>query len=294
MEKIKIVFLGTGGSIPTENRNHTSIFMRYRDRNMLIDCGEGAQRQIRKAGLSAHKITDILITHFHGDHFFGLFGLLNSLSKNNYNKVLNIYGPKGSKKMIKKILDISNSDIKIFAREVRGKFIESEHFSVTAVPLEHLIPCNGYFFEEKDKLRVDKKKIVKYNLGGVEIGKIVKKKNIKKEEIIKWKDVTYLEKGRKIGFVLDTKNCSNIKKILKNTDLAIMESSFLDDEKELARKYKHLTLNQAIKTAKESNVKNLILTHISQRYENKEKIFLNKIKKMPNVKIAYDLMNIEI
>ena len=152
MEKIQIIFLGTGSAIPTTTRNHTSIFFKYRNRDMLIDCGEGTQRQIRKANINPCRITDILITHFHGDHVFGLPGLLHTLSKSNYNKILNIYGPKGSKKLIGEILRMSNVKMAIKIKEVNRMVIDDIYFKISALPLSHGIPCNGYMFEEKDKM----------------------------------------------------------------------------------------------------------------------------------------------
>ncbi|HDZ60764.1 MAG TPA: MBL fold metallo-hydrolase, partial [Candidatus Pacearchaeota archaeon] len=100
---IKVTFLGTAASIPTVNRNHTSIHLNYQGENILIDCGEGTQRQFRKAGLNPCKITRILITHWHGDHVLGVPGLLQTLALTGYRKTLHIYGPKGTKQFLKKI-----------------------------------------------------------------------------------------------------------------------------------------------------------------------------------------------
>lgn len=297
MEKIQITFLGTGSAIPTITRNHTSIFLKYKNSDILIDCGEGTQRQIRKAKINPCKITNLLITHFHGDHIFGLPGLLHTLYKNEYNKTLNIYGPKGTRELIKKILEFTGAKIKINFKEVSGKFINNPDFSIITLPLEHDTPCNGYIFQEKDKLRIDKKKLKKLkNIAGYQIGLLAKKRNVKiKNKIIRWKDFTYLEKGRKISFVFDTKMCDNVNKLIRNSDLAIIESSFLDEDKELAIKYKHLTLEEATKAAKKEKVKQLFLTHISQRYEFKEKYLLKKARKIfKNAKIAEDLMKAEI
>lgn len=300
MEKIKLIFLGTGGAIPTISRNHTSIFLKYKNSDILIDCGEGTQRQIRKAKINPCKITDLLITHFHGDHVFGLPGLLQTLYNNEYNKTLNIYGPKGTKELIRKILEFTGAKIKINFKEVSGEFIDNHYFKITALPLEHDIPCNGYMFEEKDRLRINKNKLEKYikmyKISGPQIGLLAKKRNVKiKNKIIRWKDFTYLEKGRKISFVLDTKMCNNLNKLIKNSDLAIIESSFLEEEKKLAIKYKHLTLEEAAKAAKKEKVKQLFLTHISQRYEFKEEYLLKKARKIfPKTKIAKDLMEVII
>lgn len=299
MEKIKIVFLGTGSAIPTINRNHTSIFLKYKDRNMLIDCGEGTQRQIRSAKINPCKITDILITHFHGDHVFGLPGLLHTLSQSNYRKTLNIYGSKGSKRLIGEMLKISNVRLNVRIREVKGKFIDNPYFRVSAFELRHDVPCNGYLFEEKDRLRIDKKKLKKLGIENVpKLSKLIEKKNIKiNGRVIKWKSLTYLEKGRKISFVLDTSLCGNVKKMVRNSDLAVMEAVFLEsiEGKELAKKYKHLTLEQSANVAKKEKVKQLILTHISQRYDFKDNNLLKEAKKIfKNVRIAKDLMKVEL
>jgi len=304
MEKIQLVFLGTGSAIPTLTRNHSAIFLRYRNRNFLIDCGEGTQRQIRKARINPCKITDILITHFHGDHFFGLPGLLHTLSKNNYSKTLNIYGPRGSGKFFKKVLEISGTPIRIKFHEVRGKFIENEYFEIFALPLNHDISCNGYFFKEKSRRRIKKQKIEKIIRklrlkGSKEIKKIsdlVKGKDVKiNNKIFRLEDLTYLEKGRKISFVFDTKLCKNVYELSKNSDLAVIEASFLDRDKGLAKKYKHLTVEEAAKIAKISKVKKLILTHLSQRYEYEEDKLLKIARNIfPKAKIARDFMEVEV
>ena len=300
--KINLFFLGTGSAIPTEKRNHISILLNYKDENILIDCGEGTQRQFRKMKLNPCKITRLLLTHFHGDHTFGLPGLFHTLSLNNYAKTLYIYGPRGTKKFIRDISDIliHTKKINYKVEEITGKFFETKDFKLTALPLEHDTPCNGYSFEEKNKLRINKNKLKQLKLPNIpEIAKLTQGKDIKLNgKLIKSKDLTYLQRGRKISFILDTKICNNAKKLAKNSDLAVIESTFLEDSdngKKLASNYKHLTAKQAAQIAKQNKVKQLILTHISQRYENKEKILLNEARKIfPNTIISEDFMRLEI
>ncbi len=297
--KIPITFLGTSQAIPTKTRNHTSILLTYKNENILVDCGEGTQRQIRIANINPCKITRLLITHWHGDHVLGIPGLLQTLALNNYQKTLYVYGPKGTKifmNELKKIF-IPVKKIKIEINEVSGKFYENSDFVLTALPLVHEAPCNGYFFNEKDRLRINKEKLKKLKLpNSPEIANLLKGKDIKiNNKTIKSKDITYKEFGKKISFVLDTKLCENIKKITKNSDLAIIESTYSDKEKELADEYKHLTSIQAARVAKEGKVKQLILTHLSQRYEYREDIILKKEKKIfSNTKIAHDFMKVEV
>ncbi len=300
--EISITFLGTSSAIPTSTRNHISLFLNYKDENILIDCGEGTQRQIRKAKINPCSITRLLITHFHGDHVFGLPGLFHTLTLNNYQKTLYIYGPKGTKEFIKKIFEtfIKKEKLSYVIEEVSGKFFENKDFELNAIPLEHDAPCNGYIFQEKDKLRIDKNKLKKLNLPNtLELAKLTLGKNIKiNNKTIKAKDLTYLQKGKKISFIFDTRLCENAKKLAKNSDLAVIESTFLSDSekgKELAKEYFHMTAEQAATIAKQSKVKQLILTHLSQRYEHKEKMILNEAKKIfPNTILAEDFMRLKV
>ena len=300
MEQIQIVFLGTGSMIPTVSRNHNSIFFKYKDRNFLVDCGEGTQRQIRKAKLNLCEITDILITHTHGDHILGLSGLLHTMSKSGYEKELMIYCPKNSSDVIKKFLEITGvHGIQYKIVEVNGKFIENNYFSISALPLDHDVNCNGYMFEEKDRNKINMKKLSKLKLEGKDIGKLVAGKNVKVNgKLIKYKDVTSMEKGRKVSFVFDTKLCANVNRLVKNSDVSVVEGVFLGDAKrgkEMSEKYKHMTLQDAVKAGKKGKVKDLIISHISQRYEFKDKILLKEAKKIfKDVKIAKDFMKVNI
>jgi ribonuclease Z len=301
--KSKITFLGTSSAIPTKTRNHMSVLLNYKNENILIDCGEGTQRQFRKADINPCNLTRLLITHFHGDHVFGLPGLFNTLALNNYQKTLYIYGPKGTKEFIKKLYEtfIHTKKISMIVEEVNNTFIESSDFKITALPLDHDSPTNGYMFEEKDKLRIDKNKLKKLKISQInpELGKIARGLDIKiNNKTIKAKDLTYKQKGKKISFIFDTGITNNAKKLADDSDLAIIESTFLEksvDGKEKAKEYKHLTAAQAGRYAKQGKAKQLILTHFSQRYEHKEKLLLDEAKKIfPNTKLANDFDVVEI
>ena len=298
-EKIEIVFLGTGSAVPTVRRNHPSIFLRYKDENLLFDCGEGTQRQIRKARLNPCKINRLFITHWHGDHVLGIPGLLQTLALNNYNRELEIYGPKGTKSYIDKIMSlfVNVGKIKFKIHEVSsGKVFENKDFKIEAEQMLHGTECLAYSFIEKDKLRIDKNKLKKLKLGFSPIIQKLKEGNdvMIDGKKIKSKDITYLQKGRKVSIVLDTRENKNIEKLSKNSDLLISESTYFDDE-DLAKEHKHMTLKQAVSIAKKSKVKKLILLHISQKYESNEKDFEKEARKLfKNSFLAEDLMKIEI
>ena len=141
---MKLTFLGTSSMLPTEDRNTTAIILNHKAENILIDCGEGTQRQLRKAHISPAKITRLLITHWHGDHVLGIPGLLETLAKQNYTKTLYIYGPKGTKKYFKemhKTFISQYNEIKIKIKEITKNeiFIDEKDFTVSSLKLDHTI-----------------------------------------------------------------------------------------------------------------------------------------------------------
>ena len=147
---------------------------------------------------------------------------------------------------------------------------ETSDFSVYSLPMRHQSPCLAYSFQEKEKIRINKSKIKKLGLKGKIIGELVKGKDITwKNKKIKAKNVTYKQPGRKITIIMDTAINQNAVKIAENSDLLISESTYSESEKALAKKYQHLTASQAAEIARKAKVKKLILTHLSQRYDNK-------------------------
>jgi ribonuclease Z len=299
---IDIIFLGTSTAVPTAERNHSSIYLKYKSENILIDCGEGTQRQLRKAKLNLGKITKILITHWHGDHVLGIPGLLQTLALSGYTKTLEIYGPKGTKKYMKELINsfMPVKKIKLKVYEVKGTFLKTKDFEISTLPLKHKkAPTNGYIFLEKPKLRIDKNKLKKLKINSkdkTKLAQLTKGKDIKiNNKTIKSKSITYKQAAKKISFIFDTKECPNAIKLAKDSDLAIMEATFDKDGSKLADSHGHLTSEQSAKIAKQTKVKNLILTHISQRYDYKSKNLEKQAKKVfPNTQIAKDLMKVEV
>lgn len=294
----EIIFLGTSDAIPSKERNHTSILLSYKNENILIDCGEGTQRQLRIAEINPCKITKLLITHWHGDHVLGIPGLLQTLSFSGYNKTLFIYGPKGTKEFMNQMMKTfafqKNFEIKV--EEVSGKFFETEDFYLEAEKMSHAIPCNAYNFVKKGLLKIDKKKLEKTGISGP----IVKKLKEGKDVIFNGKkflakDLTYKEDEKKISFVFDTSFNERIVPFVKNSDLLICESTFGEELEEKAEEYKHLSVKKTAEIAKKSNSKKLILTHISQRYSKNPKKILTSAKKIfKNSVLANDFDKFEI
>ncbi|MBM3233102.1 ribonuclease Z [Candidatus Pacearchaeota archaeon] len=299
MEPITLTFLGTGNAVPTELRSHTGIFLSYKDEQILVDCGEGIQRQFRYAKLSPTKITRLLITHWHGDHILGIPGLLQTLAMSDYQRKLMVYGPAGTKKFFSLIEELLlHIRIPIEIHEVKeGTIVHEKEFFIEAKPMSHGIPSCAYSFNIKKKTRLDKRKIQKLKLPNSPIlGQLQNGHDIifngKK---IKAKDITYTEEGRKVTFILDTEMNQNAVEIAKDSDLIIAESTFAIEEEERAKEYKHLTAGQAANIAKKAKAKSLILTHISQRYEHAPQIIEKQAKKIfKNTRIAKDLDTIVV
>ena len=299
--KARLTFLGTSGAIPTEDRNHTAILLTYEGENILVDCGEGTQRQFRKAKLNPGKITKILITHWHGDHVLGLPGLLQTLALNEYHKELTIYGPKGTKKFLKNMFKIfffiRKFPIKIIEISKNGVFFEDNDFYLESQKMVHNVPCNAYCFVKKSERRIDKAKLKKLNLpSGPLLQKLKDGENIKYgSKEIKSADVTFEESGFKICFVLDTKINDKIVPFVKGADAFICESTFEAEREDLAEKYSHLSAKQAAEIASEAKVKRLFLTHISQRQGKRTENTLEAASKIfKKVNLVDDLFVVEI
>jgi ribonuclease Z len=297
--KMQLVFLGTACMVPTKERNHISTFLGYKSHGILVDCGEGTQRQMKMAGLKLTKITKILISHWHGDHVLGLPGLLQSLSMSDYNKGLEIYGPVGTKKRIKDMLGVfvfnNNIEIKIF--EIKEKKIfENKDFYVEAFELEHTTKCFGFRFVEKDIRKINLSIIKKLGIPeGRLLGKLQNNKSIVfKGKRILPKDTTYFKKGKIVSFICDSLLVENCFKIAKDADVLVCESAYSSKLEDKATEYAHLTAKQAGLIANKANVRRLILTHFSARYKDSQEVLEDVKDVFDNVVCAYDLMKINI
>ncbi|MCL4149531.1 UNVERIFIED_CONTAM: hypothetical protein GTU68_004419 [Idotea baltica] len=261
---LSLTILGCHSATPRANAFPTSQYLEINNRHFLIDCGEGTQRQMRKYKVGFTKINHIFISHLHGDHFYGLVGLLSTYGILGREKELHIYGPKGIKKVTLLNLKISQSHAKfpmifheLSSRESELIF-EDDKVSVRTIPLKHRVYTNGYLFTEKEnplKLHIDN--INNYD----EIDRA--------GEIIPNSELTLPpKKALSFAFCSDTVYKPNIIPIIKNADLLYHEATFLADKQELAKKTKHATSKEAAQIAKDANVDKLIVGHYSGRYKD--------------------------
>lgn len=284
---------------PTRDRNLTAIYFNYDSEQILFDCGEGTQRQMKIAGIAPTKLTKVIISHFHADHVLGLGGLIRNLEANQYNKVLHIYGPKGLEKFFNNIVNSAyyKSSIKIKLIEIKpGIIIDEEKFEIEAFLLEHSVPCFGFRLKEKDRRKINIEYLSKFGLTQHPLlGELQKGKDIVWEgKKITVKQGTKIVKGKIISFIFDTGYSQKLIKVARDADILISESTLSAKEKEKAREYKHLTTEDAAKIAKKSKVKKLILTHFSQRYKSTKDLQKEAQKLFQNVECAYDFLTVEI
>lgn len=302
-----VFFLGTGAGVPAKLRNVTSIALKLLEERgavWLFDCGEATQHQILHTSIKPRRIEKIFITHLHGDHIYGLPGLLSSRSFQGGETLVTVYGPAGIKEFIEISLKISKSYLKypIEIIEIEeGVIFEDDQFTVEARLLEHGIPSFGYRVVEKDRpgtLLADK-----LAAAGVKPGPDYKK--IKNGESVNLVDgrvidpeefVGPAQKGRIVTILGDTRVCQNAVILAKDSDLLIHEATFSADEEALAHEYFHSTTLQAADTAVKAGVKKLCLTHISSRYDRNDwkQLEAEAGKVFSNTVISEDFMEIGI
>ncbi|MEJ6675914.1 MAG: ribonuclease Z [Polaribacter sp.] len=274
---INLTILGCHSATPRVNAFPTSQYLEINNNHFLIDCGEGTQRQMRKYKVGFSKINHIFISHLHGDHFYGLVGLLSTYGILSREKEMHIFGPKGIKAATLQMLKISESHAKfsMIFHELSSKkselIYEDEKVTVHTIPLTHRVYTNGYLFREKEKPR----KLNMLNISGYpEIDK-ADYLNIKagrdiqlaSGEVISNSSITIApSKSLSFAFCSDTSYKPNIVPIIKNVDLLYHEATFLADRQDLAKKTKHSTSVEAAQIAKEANVGQLVIGHYSGRY----------------------------
>ena len=282
----KLTILGCHSATPRTLAHTSSQFLEMNNDSFLIDCGEGTQRQLRKYKVKFSKIKHVFISHLHGDHFFGLIGLISTFNLLNRNTELHIYGPKGIKEIIVLQLKLSKSweEYPLHFHELIASeselILDSEKVQVFTIPLKHRIYTNGFLFKEKTQARKLNMSIIdKYP----EVD-ICDYQNLKNGKDFKCQDGSTIPNEKltfdpprplSYAYCSDTEYDESILPIIKGTDLLYHESTFLEEHHELAVKTKHSTAKQAGTIAKLGQVKKLLLGHYSSRYKSIE-LFLQE------------------
>jgi ribonuclease Z len=271
----KFIALGTASQVPTRERNHNGYFVRWDEQGFLFDPGEGTQRQMTFAGVSASEITKIFITHFHGDHCLGLPGVLQRLSLDRIAHAVEIYYPASGQRYFD---NLKNASVYTKTAEIVEKPIAAEgivfqdkNLIIETRKLEHSTESWGYRFREPDSVTMLPEKLKEFGISGRDIGKLKETGAIEiNGKIVRREDASVFKKGQSFAFVMDTGVCGAAYKLAEDVDFLIIESTFLSSESKEAFDYRHLTAQQAAEIARDANAKQLVLTHFSQRYMNIE------------------------
>jgi ribonuclease Z len=298
---MKLVFIGTGGSWPTKDRNLSSVALKMNGDVILFDCAEGTQRQLFHSSMNFMHVNTILISHFHGDHFLGLPGLIQSMYLNDRKRPLYILGPEGTTDTVRGTLSLGyfSPTFDILTRDLSdGDVIDHENYTITSRSVDHDIPALAFCVEERmRKGRFHPEKALAL---GVPEGPLFRQlqngKEIKlNDKIIKPEDVMGPpRKGRKVVYSGDTRPSQTIIEMAKDSDVLIHDSTFAHELEEKAIDYGHSTTIHAAKAAKEANVKVLFLTHISPRYDDGQKLEDEAKEIFQCTFCAYDFLEYEV
>ena len=299
---MQVIFLGTGGSIPTPKRALSSIAVRRQNELLLFDCGEGTQRQMIQTGIGFHREAKVFVTHMHGDHVLGLPGLLQTMSLLDRKKKLQIYGPQGLEAFVEAINQTVRFSLtfplQVFEIEA-GMVCEEKEYTVQAAQSNHLDNSLAYAFVEKPRPgRFNTQKAKKQ---GVPEGPLWSKLQRGSQVTLPNGIIVTPEMvlgpprpGRKIVYSGDTGLSENIVTLAEKADLLIHEATFGDELIERAVEDGHSTPSMAAETAKKAGAKLLILTHISARYKDAGLLLEQAIKIFVNTKVAEDFMRLEL
>jgi ribonuclease Z len=273
-----LTILGSGAALPTATRGTTAQYIECNNRHILIDCGEGTQSQIRKFGIKLQKITHILISHLHGDHFFGLPGLLSTMNLLGRNQGITVYGHPELEQLIKGMLEVGKNKLTFKINFVPLQYsteqiiFEDRLIEISSFPLQHRIETCGFKIQEKPKeYQLDAQAIKGAGLLIQHFPLLKKGENIVLEngEIRYFEDFTFPPKpSRAYAFCSDTKPYEPVLKSIEKVDVLYHEATFTEEHLDRAKATFHSTAKQAAMVAKQANVKKLILGHFSSRYEN--------------------------
>jgi len=274
MTQLRIIFLGTGGSWPTVKRNVSALAIKRGSEILLFDCGEGTQRQFQQSNLSYMQISKIFITHFHGDHFLGLPGLIQTMQLNDRETPLHIYGPKGMEELTDHLLTLGyfRPSYEIISHDItNGDEVEFEEYSIHVLKVKHNVPTFSYCLEEQQRPgKFNKPKALELGIpegplfSKLQCGQTITLANGKK--ITPGMILGPSRKGRKIVISGDTVPCEEMIAFSKNADVLIHEATFDSELEDIAKEYGHTTAAQAAEIAKKARVEKLFLVHVSPRY----------------------------
>ncbi|MEJ3741957.1 ribonuclease Z [Actinomycetes bacterium KLBMP 9797] len=266
----ELVILGTASQVPTRLRNHNGYLLRWDNQGILFDPGEGTQRQMLRAGVSATDITRICVTHFHGDHSLGLPGVIQRMSLDRVPHPVDVHYPASGTEYFARLRHASSffetTDLRETPVDKDGTIPGT---TIEARRLRHPVETYGYRLVEPDRRRLLRERLVEHGLDGPIVGDLIRDGYVDVNgRRVTLAEVSVPRPGQRFAFVMDTGLCDNVYALAEGADLLVIEATFRSPDAALAAQVGHLTAGQAARVAAESGVRRLVLTHFSQRYDD--------------------------
>ncbi|MFF2126458.1 ribonuclease Z [Streptomyces olivochromogenes] len=263
----ELVVLGTASQVPTRHRNHNGYLLRWDGEGLLFDPGEGTQRQMLRAGVAAHDLHRICVTHFHGDHSLGLAGVIQRINLDRVPHEVTAHYPRSGQRFFDRLryatayretVELTEAPV-----EADGVLATTPSYTLEARRLSHPVESFGYRLVEPDGRRMLPELLAEHGIKGPDVGRIQREGALGGVSL---DDVSEVRRGQRFAFVMDTRLCEGVDALAEGCDLLVIESTFLDGDHQLAVDHGHLTAGQAGRVARDAGVRHLVLTHFSQRY----------------------------
>ncbi|MFE9888136.1 ribonuclease Z [Streptomyces scopuliridis] len=265
----ELVVLGTASQVPTRHRNHNGYLLRWDGEGLLFDPGEGTQRQMLRAGVAAHDIHRIFVTHFHGDHSLGLAGVIQRINLDQVPHEITAHYPASGQRYFERLRYATayRESVELTEAPVSadGVLARTPAYTLEARKLSHPVESYGYRLTEPDGRRLDPVRLAAHGIAGPDIGRLQREGVLNGVTL---EEVSETRRGQRFAFVMDTRLCDGVHALAEGCDLLVIESTFLDGDERLATDHGHLTAGQAARAARDAGVGHLVLTHFSQRYSD--------------------------
>ncbi|MFD9092217.1 ribonuclease Z [Streptomyces collinus] len=265
----ELVVLGTASQVPTRHRNHNGYLLRWDGEGILFDPGEGTQRQMLRAGVAAHDLHRICVTHFHGDHSLGLAGVIQRINLDRVPHEISAHYPLSGQRFFDRLRYATAYRETVHLTEAPvaadGNLAVTPSYTLEARRLSHPVESYGYRLTEPDGRRMLPDRLAAHGITGPDVGRIQREGRLGDVTL---DDVSETRHGQRFAFVMDTRLCDGVHALAEGCDLLVIESTFLDEDIELAVDHGHLTAGQAAGVARDAGVRHLVLTHFSQRYSD--------------------------
>ncbi|MGW0711792.1 ribonuclease Z [Streptomyces sp. NPDC002643] len=294
----ELVVLGTASQVPTRHRNHNGYLLRWDGQGIMFDPGEGTQRQMLRAGVAAHDLNRICVTHFHGDHSLGLAGVIQRINLDRVPHGVTAHFPHSGQRFFDRLRYATayRETVQLIEQPVTGEGGElaaSSSYTLDARRLSHPVESYGYRLVEPDGRRMLPERLAAHGIKGPDIGRIQREGALGGVSL---DEVSESRRGQRFAFVMDTRLCDGVYALADAADMLVIESTFLNEDIELAVEHGHLTAGQAASVARDCGVRHLVLTHFSQRYTEPEE-FERQARAAGfegELTVAHDLMRVAL